>query len=111
MYWWQLVNTNEDEMLSKFYNAQRNNPVKDDWTTQIDKYKLELNINLNDEDIKGISRYKFKKYLKTKIKMATLAYLNKLKKKHIKSNISTSNCTPYNHSRAVQSSGTEGHNY
>ena len=77
MYWWQLVNTNEDEMLSKFYNAQRNNPVKDDWTTQIDKDKLELNINLNDEDIKGISRYKFKNYLKTKIKMATLAYLNK----------------------------------
>ena len=70
--------------LNKFYKARRINPVKDDWTTQIEKDKLELNINLDDEDIKGMSKYKFKKFLKGKIKTATLAYLNQLKKKKSK---------------------------
>ena len=53
--------------------------------TQIEKDKIELDIDLNDEDIKRISKYKFKKYLKKKIQTAALAYLNKLKMKHKKS--------------------------
>ena len=85
MYWWHLVNLSEDKMLSKFYNVQKVNPVKDDLTTQIDQDKIELDIDLNDEDIKRISKYKFKKYLKKKIQTAALAYLNKLKMKHKKS--------------------------
>ena len=36
-------------MLNKFYSAQRNMAVKNDWTLQIEKDKRELNINLNDE--------------------------------------------------------------
>ena len=46
---------------------------------------MELDIKLNDSDIKGLSKYKFKKLLKEKIKTAALAYLNKLKNKHKKS--------------------------
>ena len=84
MYWWHLINLSDDKMLTKIFKAQRNNPVKDDWTTQIEKDKLELNINLHDEDINGMSKYKFKKFLKEKIKTATLAYLNQLKKKKSK---------------------------
>ena len=84
MYWWSLVRLSEDKMLSKFYYAQKNNPVKDDWINQVDKDKKELNINLNDNDIKRMSKYMFKKFLKEKIKSATLKYLNELKKKHIK---------------------------
>ena len=48
---------------------KENIPVKDNWRTLIGKDKLELNINLNDEDIKVISKHKVKKFLKTKIKM------------------------------------------
>ena len=84
MYWWHLVNLSEDKMLYKFYQAQRNNPVKDDWTTQIDKDKEELNINLSDSDIKEMSKFNFKKLIKEKIKISTMDHLNQLKESHSK---------------------------
>ena len=31
MYWWHLVKQNDDRLLSKFYKAQKNRPVKGDW--------------------------------------------------------------------------------
>ena len=98
MYWWHLANISDDKMLSKFYYAQKNMPVKDDWTIQVDKDKEELDINLSDTDIKKMKKYKFKLLLKKKINIAALNYLNKLKAKHTKAdNIQSSEikCSEY----------------
>ena len=67
MYWWHLVKQDKNKLISKFYTAQKNIPVKGDRTLQVEKDKVELNINLNDEDLLKMSKRKFKKFVKQKI--------------------------------------------
>ena len=56
MYWWHLVNQDKNTLISKFYNAQKNIPIKGDWTNQIDTDKANLDIHLKDEDLLNISK-------------------------------------------------------
>ena len=84
MYWWHLVNQDKNTLISKFYNAQKNIPVKGDWTNQIDTDKANLNIQMKDEDLLNISKKSFKHLIRDKINKLALKELNLLKVKHSK---------------------------
>ena len=48
MFWWHIVRTDKDSLLSRFHNLQKLCPVKNDWSLQIEKDKLnrkDVNIN------------------------------------------------------------------
>ena len=71
-------------MIHKVYKAQVNNPVKNDWSTTVQKDKTNLNLTLNDCQIKMIKKYKFKKIVKKKIEESAFKYLETIKLKHNK---------------------------
>ena len=76
----------------KFYQAQKNQPVKGDWITLIEKDKNYFNISHKDEELAKISKRVFKKLVKKKANKLALKYLKNLKLKHFKmDNIKISN--------------------
>ena len=84
-FWRHIVNTDEYTLLHKFYKIQKACPAKNDWVNQIENDKNEINMTLSDEDVMNISKSKFKKLVKQKIKLAALEYLNSVAKDHSKS--------------------------
>ena len=71
MFWYDIVNRDEKSLLHKFYKAQKIKTVKNDWIEQLEKDKIDLEIDLDDKTVKQYSKRKFKKYVKTKIMDAT----------------------------------------
>ena len=67
LYYWHILHLDESELLNKFYLAQSLKPGKNDWVLQIAKDKKELKINLSDEQVKKMSKYKFKEIVMSKI--------------------------------------------
>ena len=67
LYYWHILHLDESELLNKFYLAQSLKPGKNDWVLQISKDKKELKINLSDEKVKKMSKYKFKEIVMSKI--------------------------------------------
>ena len=59
MYLHYLVSLKEDEMLSKFFYAQWDNPVKHDWTTTVKADMVELGINLELSQIRAMKKDRF----------------------------------------------------
>ena len=81
MYYWHILNRKEDELLFKFYKAQKYMPSEGDWIIQIEKDKSELNLQLSEEEIRAMSNYKFKKLIRDKIEKAARVYLESQKKR------------------------------
>ena len=79
-----LVNRPENEMISKFLKAQWNNPVKNDWTTQVRQDLKDLNISENFDIFKKYKKNAFKKIVNQKLKEYTFKYLIKMKEGHSK---------------------------
>ena len=63
MYWRHIINSNSDGLLLKFYKIQKACPVRNDWVSQIEMDKTEINLQLTDEEVIGLSKWKFKKLL------------------------------------------------
>ena len=61
MYLHHILTRAKDEMIYKVYESQVNNPVKDDWCKLITKDKIDLNIDMSDQQIESTKKYKFKK--------------------------------------------------
>ena len=83
-YFHYLVNSEQDGMLFKFFQAMRENPSKDDWTEQAAKDLKDLEIEENVSFFKSISKVKFEKIVKLKTKEHALDRLNEEKFKHSK---------------------------
>ena len=64
--------------------AQKNKPANKDWVKQIESDKKEFGIDKSDEQLKAISKYKFKRIIKKAAMKQTINYLNKIKEKHSK---------------------------
>ena len=76
---------NKSELISRVYSAQKLSAVTGDWVKLLETDKEEFNINLTDEEVCKLSEMKFKNYLKKKSVELTIQYLQKLKRKHSKS--------------------------
>ena len=66
MYYWYILHLDENELLYKFYVAQKLKLNKKDWVSQIIKDKKDLKIQMNEE-VGKISKTKFKQLVQTKI--------------------------------------------
>ena len=85
MYWWHIVRVNKSELISRVYSAQKLSAVSGDWVKLLETDKEEFKINLTDEEVCRLSALKFKNYLKKKSVELTIQYLQRLKRKHSKS--------------------------
>ena len=86
MYWHHIVNLKEDSLLKKVYKAQKNQPVKGDWVKTLEDDKAAFQIELNDDDLKSISKNSFKMIVKKKANECAFKYLQALKNNHSKMN-------------------------
>ena len=83
-----ILNEGTDSMIRNVFIALKEDCKKGDFKDLTDKDRIELEINVEDEDIEGISKNAWKKYIKEKVKSAALRFLvnensNKEKTKNI----------------------------
>ena len=76
MYYWHILQKDRNELLYKFYLAQKLKPTTKDWVLQIEKDKKDLNLTIDDEEVSKMSKYKFKQIVQKKIhEFATRCFL------------------------------------
>ena len=84
-YLYHLVTRSESEMLSQFFYAQWNHPAKkNEWTERVREDLEVLGIEENLENIKKMSKYKFKNLVKKRVLNKTFVDLLGKKEKHKK---------------------------
>ena len=84
MYYWHIIHRNDDELISKFYTAQSLDPSNGDWVLQVKKDKKDIGLNISEEEIRSMSKDRFKSIVKQKIEKLGIEYLEKVKNSHSK---------------------------
>ena len=87
MYLWNILHRNENELLKRFYIAQKLSRTKNDWTELVDKDKSDLGIDLTDDEISRMKESEFKNIVNIAATKMTLLNLNKTADSHSKSRI------------------------
>ena len=82
MFYWHIITRNEDELLFKFVKAQKLAPSKHDWVHQLEKDKVDINLQLSESQIKKMTKFQFKKIVKVKIESLAAECLEKTKNSH-----------------------------
>ena len=85
MFLWQILSRNESELIHRVYQSQKISSNKGDWFRMIESDKKELDINMTDREIQGMSKQMFKTLVKKKVKASFIQHINSLKAKHSKS--------------------------
>ena len=70
LYHHHIVNLGENETVKKVYNKQKEESTKGDWIKLVEKDFLFIEANMNDEEIKTMSKNKYKTWVKEKVKKA-----------------------------------------
>ena len=84
MYLHHLLNRSEDELIRKFYMAQKTKSSKGDWVKLVEENLRELDITLSNEEISKLSKPKFSKIVQKCITKVAFEELMQLKDKHTK---------------------------
>ena len=84
MFFWSILNKNEDELVRQVFNAQQIKPVKGDWWLQVVSDLEYFKLNLDIEEISNMKRQKFKNIVKTATREVAREYLYELESKHSK---------------------------
>ena len=79
-----LVNLKDDELLAKFFDAQLKFPVKGDWISTVKDDLNDLDMDIDVNKLKHISKEAFKKEVQNKITKAAFKYLMDKAKSHSK---------------------------
>ena len=82
---WTLLKKGEQELVKRVFLAMKEFRVKSDWMSQIEDDLLSCDIQLKEEEIAAMSRWKFKKIVDGKIREQSEQYLAELQIKHSKS--------------------------
>ena len=85
MFLWTILEKPDTELVKQVYNAQKMQPVKNDWYLQVQQGLKDFNINLSEEEIKSLKREKFKTIVKKSVKEQGEIYLSKSRSNHSKS--------------------------
>ena len=87
MFYWSMLRKNQIELVKQVFVTQGQFPSKknDDWVSEVRGEMQCCNINYTDEEIKGLSEFKFKRIIKEQIQLKVMAYLFALQNKHSKS--------------------------
>ena len=71
-----LLKRKKDELIYQVFEAQKDDPVKNDWFSQVCLDLKDFGMDyLELDEIKNMSKYKFKKILREKCRDASLKYL------------------------------------
>ena len=84
LYLWNILHRNEDELVNRFLSAQQIWTSKKDWIQQVRKNMKEINLNLTDTQIMGMSYETFRRQIKIKIEMHVANYLKIIQDSHSK---------------------------
>ena len=96
LYYWTLLNKNDNELVKKVFDIQKQHSVQDDFTQQILEDKNYLGIELLEQDIKAMKKDLFKKYVKEKLESKANEFLMNLKENHSKTkNLTSFSLQPY----------------
>ena len=85
MYLWHLLSRDESELISRVYKAQKNSRNIGDLVNILEADKQELGITMSDEEIQGVPKNTFKLFVKSKVEISHILYINNLKKTHSES--------------------------
>ena len=102
MYLWHVLSRDKTELIRRIYNTQTITNYTGDWVRLVTADKLDLDITLSDEEIQGVSKNVFAKFVKKKATIYQLKKLNELKQKHSKSKFL--NCTELKEAEYISSS-------
>ena len=84
MYYWHILQRDDNELVFKFFTAQKLSPSVHDWVLQIKKDESNLDICLTYEEIKEIKKDKFKKLVEQQVEKFAMNYLENIRKSHSK---------------------------
>ena len=79
-----ILKREEDELVKRVYNAQKENPSKGDWVHIIKEDMELINLNMNENEISLLSKNEFKKHVKLCVKSASFTALKAIQEDHIK---------------------------
>ena len=85
MYLWHILSRDNTELIRRIYNTQSISNNIGDWVRLVQADKKELGITLTDEEIQGVSKNVFRKFVKKRATLNHLKKLSELKMKHSKS--------------------------
>ena len=84
LYYWHILQRNKEELIFRFYTAQKCSPSEGDWGNQITKDKADIKLELSDAEIKSMSHYQFKELVKQKVERFAIKNLEARKKEKSK---------------------------
>ena len=86
MYYWTILRKSESELVRRVFSAQQEFPAKNgsDWVSQVRQDLIACEIFNTEEEIKKMSKFKFKKLVNSRIKLNCRSYLTELQMKHSK---------------------------
>ena len=84
-YLWQILTRNDDELIKKVYNTQKVTSTKGDWFGMIQKEKTKYGIEVSDDEIAKMSRFRFKSLVDKRVNSFAFEYLKGIAVKHSKS--------------------------
>ena len=85
MYYWNILQKDDSELVKKVFNSQKLLPVKNDWFLTIQNDLSACNITLSEKEITNMKKETFKTLVKQKIKILSKEYLISLRNNHTKS--------------------------
>ena len=94
MYFWNILQMDNKELVKKVFIAQKLSPCKDDWIHQLREDLKECLINLSENDIKDMKKPTFRKLVNERIKDVSVKYLLSLKIKNNKEKSKSKNIWP-----------------
>ena len=83
MYYWHILTRNKDELIFKFYSAQKYSPSKGDWVHQVRKDLVDLKLELSEEEISLMSQYQFKKLVRRSVESLAISSLKNRKNRNL----------------------------
>ena len=95
MYYWNIIQRDESELVRKVFNSQTRFPVKNDWVVQLRQDLEECNIKLSDEEIKQMKKEQFKNLVLREIRRLAKEYLISQRKSKTENLMHTGNMKEY----------------
>ena len=81
LYYWHILHLNENELVYKFFQAQKLKPTKNDWVLEVAQNLQDWRINVSENDVKKISKEIFKKVIDNRMKLSVREDFRKLQEK------------------------------
>ena len=85
MYYWNILQKSDSELVKQVFNAQKILPLKNDWILQIEDDLMFCDIQLSETEITCMKKEKCKTVVKENIRTKAREYLLNLKSNHSKS--------------------------